>query len=583
MASSDNEKSRLDEAARTGRAINAMEHAFVGVDIGTTSARAGIFDRQGRLISTARRPIAIWHEAGDIVEQSSEDIWQACTDAVRGALKEASLSPSQVKGIGFDATCSLVVLDPAGNPLSVSTSGDPQRNVIVWMDHRAVEQAQRISATGDDVLRHVGGVISPEMETPKLLWLKQHLPATYRDAGHFFDLADYLSYRATGALARSMCTLTCKWTYLAHERRWSRHFFERIELSDLLDKDCARIGSEIVEPGTALGKGLTIESASALGLLPGTPVGASLIDAHAGGVGTVGGQGSDGAPVRVLDRLAYIMGTSACIMATTETPRFVPGVWGPYFSGMVPGLWLNEGGQSAAGAGIDYLVRSHPAHQQAAAAAKEAGVELLDFLEARAIARFSTAGEAALLARSLHVLPEFLGNRSPYADPQARAIIAGLDLDGDIGSLERLFVAGLCGLAYGLADVVDAMRAHGIPCRMMVISGGPSRSPLVRQIMADTTGLPVALPSTAEPVLLGAAMLGAVAGGAFGSLHDAMREMSRLGPSTQATPEMTHFHRGKRDVYAMMRQLDRESRLAMQALDAGPSPAVTDPGKAVCC
>src|SRR6185295_4126006 len=114
-------------------------------------------------------------------------------------------------------------------------------------------------------------------------------------------------------------------------------------------------------------------------------------------------------------------------------------------------------------------------------------------------------------ARGIHILPEFLGNRSPHADPHARAVVAGLDLDGDIESLERLFVAGLCGLAYGLADVVDVMRSHGIPCRMMVISGGASRSALVRQIMADTTGLVVALPSCAEPVLLGAAMLGAVA------------------------------------------------------------------------
>jgi D-ribulokinase len=365
-----------------------------------------------------------------------------------------------------------------------------------------------------------------------------------------------------------MCTLTCKWTYLAHERRWSRPFFERIGLADLLDKDCVRIGSKIVEPATALGKGLTPESAAALGLAAGTPVGAALIDAHAGGIGTIGSQDSDGAPVNVLDRLAYIMGTSACIMATTETPRFVPGVWGPYFSGMVPGLWLNEGGQSAAGAGIDYLVRSHPAYSQAAAAAKDAGVGLLDFLERRAIARFAAVGDTALLARNLHVLPEFLGNRSPHADPQARAIVAGLDLDGDLQSLERVFVSALCGLAYGLADVVDVMRAHGIPCRMMVISGGPSRSPLVRQIMADTTGLTVALPSTAEPVLLGAAMLGAVAGGAFASLRAAMKAMSRLGPVTQASsPEMTRFHAAKREVHTMLHRLDRESRRAMAAVD----------------
>jgi D-ribulokinase len=546
-----------------------MEQAFIGVDVGTASARAGIFDANGGLMATARRPIAIWQEAGDIVEQSSTDIWQACTGAVRAALGEAAVPPSLIKGIGFDATCSLVALDCAGHPLSVSLSGDPQRNVIVWMDHRAVAEAHRISATGDAVLRHVGGIISPEMQTPKLLWLKQHLPATYANAGHFFDLADFLTFRATGSTARSMCTVTCKWSYLAHESRWSRGFFERIGLADLLADGLARIGPEIVAPGTVLANGLTAQAAQAFGLLPATPVGASLIDAHAGGIGTIGGAGPSGEPVNVLDRLAYIMGTSACIMATTDAPRFVPGVWGPYFSAMVPGLWLNEGGQSAAGAGIDHLMRSHPGYGEAVAAASDAKLGLLELLERRAVARFDAIGAAAQLARGIHVLPEFLGNRSPHADPHARAVIAGLDLDQDLDSLERLFVAGLCGLAYGLADVIDALREKGVPCRMMVISGGASRSALVRQIMADTTGLVVTLPSCAEPVLLGSAMLGAVAGGAFASIPEAMAAMSSLGQSTERTaPELTRFHQAKRQVHALMRRLDKESRMTMTTLDA---------------
>src|SRR4051812_6560892 len=114
-----------------------MRQAFIGVDVGTTSARAGLFDAAGTLLATARRPIALWREAGDIAEQSSDDIWQACTGAVRAVLADAGMPPAFVKGVGFDATSSLVVLDGAGKPLSVSPSGDPKRNIIVWMDHRA--------------------------------------------------------------------------------------------------------------------------------------------------------------------------------------------------------------------------------------------------------------------------------------------------------------------------------------------------------------------------------------------------------------------------------------------------------------
>src|SRR6202142_3980720 len=500
-------------AGRPARIVNGtgMKQAFIGVDVGTSSARAAVFDQSGMLLATARHPITIWHEAGNVVEQSSSDIWAACVASVRAAMAEAALPASAVKGMGFDATCSLVVLDAGANPLTVSPSGDERRNVIVWMDHRAIAEARLVNNTHDDVLRYVGGSISPEMEIPKLLWLKKHLPSTYNAAGHFFDLADYLSFRATGSTARSICTLACKWNFLAHEQRWSGSYFERVGLGDLASDGYAKIGKDFVAPGTPLGAGLTRLAALDLGLLEGTPVGASLIDAPAGGVGTIGGRVKSNDSVDVCGRLCYIMGTSACIMATTIEPRFVPGVWGPYYSGMVPGFWLNEGGQSAAGAAIDHLIRSHPAYKEVAAAARGAGTEVLEFLERRIVSGLANPGEAVLVARDVHVLPEFLGNRSPFADPDSRAIVAGMDLDVDIGSMERLFVAGLCGLAYGLADVVDAFRSHGVDSDLMVISGGAARSSLVRQIMADTTGFRIAVPATQEPVPLGAALLGAVA------------------------------------------------------------------------
>jgi D-ribulokinase len=235
---------------------------------------------------------------------------------------------------------------------------------------------------------------------------------------------------------------------------------------------------------------------------------------------------------------------------------------------MVPGFWLNEGGQSAAGAAIDHLIRSHPAYDEAVATAHAGGMEILEFLERRIVARSGSPGEGALYARGLHVLPEFLGNRSPFADPDSRAIVAGMDLDVDVCSMERLFVAGLCGLAYGLADVVEAFRSHGVDSDLMVISGGAGRSSLVRQIMADTTGLSVAVPETEEPVLLGAAMLGAVAGNAYGSIGEAMASMSAIGWLSEPPARgMTEFHRMKRKVHGLLQKLDRESRDVMHGIE----------------
>ena len=131
-----------------------------------------------------------------------------------------------VAGIGFDATCSLVVRDRDGAPVSVSTTGDPAWDTIVWLDHRAVAEAEECTATGHRVLDYVGGVMSPEMEIPKLMWLKRHLPASLgarRPASS--TSPTILTWRASGSTARSECTLTCKWTYLAHEAPgWQRDF-----------------------------------------------------------------------------------------------------------------------------------------------------------------------------------------------------------------------------------------------------------------------------------------------------------------------------------------------------------------------
>src|SRR5689334_20389608 len=207
-----------------------MIQATIGVDVGTLSARAGVFDSDGRLIASARRPIMIWREAGEIVEQSSDDIWRAATQAVGEAVEASGLPPEAVGGMGFDATCSLVALDRNARPLSVSPTDAPERDVIVWMDHRAAEDAERINRSRHETLRYVGGKISPEMHAPKLIWLARCKPGTIARAGHFFDLTDFLSFRATGSLTRSACPAACKFGFLAHEKRWPDGFFDQIGL-----------------------------------------------------------------------------------------------------------------------------------------------------------------------------------------------------------------------------------------------------------------------------------------------------------------------------------------------------------------
>ena len=530
-------------------------HYVIGVDVGTGSARAGIFELTGRMVSSAKRDITLFRASGSIVEQSSAEIWSAVCDAVKGALSQAAVPPDRIAGIGFDATCSLVVLGSGGQSLPVGPSEHAERDIIVWMDHRAVTQAQRINATDHEVLKYVGGRISPEMETPKLLWLLENKPEVFAAAWQFFDLTDFLTWRATGDLSRSTCTVTCKWTYLAHERRWDESYFRTVGLGVLADEAFARIGQTVVDPGTPLGAGLTAAAAAALGLQVGTPVATGVIDAHAGGIGTVGADG------HAESCLAYVFGTSSCTMTTTRRPVFVPGVWGPYFSAMVPDAWLNEGGQSVAGAAIEHLLSMHPAAPDARRRAHDAGQSLPELLAGLATQAATTLSDAVALVDGLHVVPEFLGNRAPLADPQARAVIAGLGMDDDLESLIALYVAGLCGIGYGLRQIIEAQADAGAPIERVVISGGAGRSDLVRQLLADATGKAVLATRAEEPVMLGAAMLGAVAGRLFDGVQSAMAGMSQISRRHEpAAGTVAACHEARFRAFKQLQAVAREIR-----------------------
>ncbi|MEG3662948.1 FGGY-family carbohydrate kinase [Celeribacter halophilus] len=541
-----------------------MDNHFIGVDVGTSSARAGVFDEKGRLLGVAKKDITLWRAKGGIVEQASDNIWDAICYCTKQAIKEAAIDPATVRGLGFDATCSLVVLDHKGAPLAVGPSNDPNRNIMVWMDHRAIEQANRINASGQDVLRYVGGKISPEMETPKLLWLKENKPETFAAARYFFDLADFLSWRATGSEVRSICTLTCKWTYLAHEKRWDMNYFKAIGLEELAKNDFARIGSEVTEIASPLGNGLSEAAAPELGLVAGTPVGASLIDAHCGGIGTFACTGPKGETLAPETQMALVLGTSACALTLAKEAQFVDGVWGPYYGAMVPGYWLLEGGQSAYGAALDHLVTLHPAFGAMKEKAAEAGLALPVYLEKRATEKAGTLEAVANMARNLHIVPEFLGNRAPHADPQATGVINGLTLDSSEDSLINLYVAGLCGLCYGTRQIIEAEKAKGLPLETLVVSGGAAQSPLLRRILADASGMQVALPETVEPVLLGGAIIGAVAAGFYTDLQTAAGNMSAIKDiCTPNKGEVARLHDKKFLAFVTLQDANRKIRKVM--------------------
>jgi FGGY-family pentulose kinase len=534
---------------------------FIGVDVGTGSARAGVFTANGRMLGQSTQAIKMWKPKPDFVEQSSDDIWKACCAVVRAAVKQADIKAGDVAGLGFDATCSLVALDANDKPVSLSPSGKDEQNVIVWMDHRAIPEAEAINQTKHPVLRYVGGVISPEMETPKLLWVKKYLPKAWKRTARFFDLPDFLTYRATGDETRSLCSTVCKWTYLGHRgpdgAGWDASYFKAIGLGDLAAEKFKRIGTKVRPMGEPIGGGLSGKAAKELGLNAGTAVGVSIIDAHAGGLGMLG------APVRggkvtaksLETRLALIGGTSSCHMAVSVKPLFIRGIWGPYFSAMIPGLWLTEGGQSATGALIDHVIFSHAAAAPLQAEAGKRGKTIYELLNARldALAKSEGVAHPSHLTRDLHVQPDFHGNRSPRANPTLRGALTGLSLSATADDLARQYLAAIQAVAYGTRHILEEMNKKGYAIKTLLACGGGTKNPVFLREHADITGCAIVLPREPEAVLLGSAVLGGVASGHFSSVLAAMNAMNAADKVIEpAKGHVAKYHDSKYRVFHRM-------------------------------
>ncbi|KAK3607536.1 hypothetical protein CHS0354_025791 [Potamilus streckersoni] len=545
---------------------------FLGVDVGSASTRAALVQEDGKIVAMATEAIQIWCPEPNYYEQSSDDIWRAVVKTVKEVINVGNIQKEDVKGIGFDATCSLVVVDTEGKPLSVSPSGRSECNIIMWMDHRAGDQAQKINKTHHSLLKHYGGAISLEMEIPKLLWIKENLNSTWKKASQFFDLCDFLTWRTTGGCqTRSMCSVVCKWMYTADGKDnngWSDEFFRLIGLDDMAEKGFDRIGQDIKSQGEACGAGICREVAAEMGLCPGTSVAVSMVDAHCGTLGCLGCMTEKS----VLElppltcRMALICGTSTCHMSMSEEPHFVSGVWGPLYSIIIPGLWGNEGGQSATGKLIDHVLENHVAYNEALKEAKIRNLHLHDYLYEKLIEEAATENleSVSLLTQDLHVWPDYHGNRSPLADHTMKGMVSGLTLRSDVLSLAVLYLATVQALSYSSKHIISEMRKAGQEISVFYVCGGLRKNTLYIQTHADVIGFPVILPDEPESVLLGAAILGATASGTYSSIQEAMQHMGGRGQVIFPNKMEESYHSKKYEVFLMMYQHQKQYREIME-------------------
>ncbi|KAI1428515.1 Nup93/Nic96-domain-containing protein [Xylaria sp. FL1777] len=535
----------------------------VRIDVGTGSARACLIDSSGDIKALASEAIKLWQPQTGYYEQSTTDIWHCICHCVQRVVHQSGVDSSLIKGIGFDATCSLAVFaHDTDEPVTVTgpdfENDGNDRNVILWLDHRPVDETEKINATGHNLLRYVGGKMSIEMEIPKVLWLKNNMPAELFDRCKFYDLADALTHLATGNETRSFCSTVCKQGYVpvgvdGSVKGWQEDFYHAIGLSDLVKDNFKRMGGVDGVNGNYMSAGelvgtLSEHASKQLGLPAGIAVGSGVIDAYAGWIGTVGakvdtqyGQADESHPANDLaqasTRLAAVAGTSTCHLALSEKPVFVNGVWGPYRDVLLPGFWLAEGGQSATGELLRHVIETHPAHKDIIPLAEAMQLNIYDYMNVhlRELAEKAAAPTVSYLGRHFFFYGDLWGNRSPIADPNMKGAVIGLSSDSSVDGLALYYYATMEFIALQTRQIVEAMNKEGHNIQTIFMSGSQCQNDMLMDLIATCCDMPVLIPRYVHAAVVhGAAMLGAKAASADHSgntenLWSIMDRMSKPG------------------------------------------------------
>lgn len=484
---------------------------LLALDFGTGGVRAGLYDTDTRTIrGQAERAYATSHPRPGWAEQDPLAWWEAAIVATRAATAKAGLvGAAGIAGITVATTASTVVV--------ARGDGTPLRPAILWMDCRAAEESRATEQVAHPVLAFSGGGDAVEWLVPKAMWLAKHEPALYRDADVICEAVDYVNFRLTGRWAGSQMNATCKWNYDPLAGCFSPDLFAAFAVPDLVDK----LPSEIVPVGGVVGT-LRAEAAADLGLAPGAVVAQGGIDAHMGvyGADTVKPGG-----------LLMIAGTSVVHLAqAAEQPRMA-GIWGPYPSALADGLWLIEGGQVSAGSILSWL------------SDRIFGLDAKGFEGLLAEAAAVPVGAGGLLA-----LDYWMGNRTPYRDPNLRGAILGLSLWHDRAAIYRAAVEAV---ALGSLAIVDGLRGAGVAMDRFVMAGGICKNPLWLKTTVDALGVPVLVAREDNLSLRGGFASAATGLGLFPSLIEASEAFA--APAVLHEPD-AKAHAAYRDLLGLYRE-----------------------------
>ena len=482
-----------------------MADYLLGLDAGTTSVKAALFDNRGACLGIGREEYLLSTPSAEEAELDAEIYWLSSVKAIHTAIQAAGVPPAQVRA--------MAVSSQGETTIPVNAQGAPLRPALVWLDNRSHSQAQWLASRFDpQEVYEVTGVpeITPTWSACKILWIRQNEPKIFKHAYKYLLVKDYLVYRLTGEFVTDGATACTTLLYDIRHHQWWPEMLDGVGISPNQLPD-------ITQPGEAVGK-LTAPAAQELGLDKQTLVINGGMDQAAGAIG---------AGSITPDVISESTGAALAIQVTTPYPDMRSVNRMPLYVHSLPGLYLFVPVLPTGGMAFKWFRDTFGDSE--IQAARKSNREAYDLLT-------EMAAQVEPGSDGLVMLPHLMGAFSPEENPAARGVFSGFTLGHGKGHFVRAILEGV---AFNLRQILEALSQTGYHFSEVRTSGGGSRSKLWNQIKADVCGLPIVTLANEETALLGDAILAGTACGVFSSIFEACAQMvalkQRILPGAQRT------------------------------------------------
>jgi xylulokinase len=472
---------------------------LIGIDVGTTSVKAGLFSVDHQQLAVAREEYRLDTPATDRAQLDPRVYWQACVRTVRQVIERSGINPADVRAIG--------VSSQGETTITLDRSGEPLYPAMVWLDNRASDQSARLAQQFSDRLYEITGIpeMLPTWTASKALWLREAEPELFARVWKFMLVQDYMIFRLTGRVVTDgSISCTTAWFDIRRYTWWPEMLAAVGVQTDQLP--------EIVQPGSRVAQ-LSLEAAEAFGLTTDTLVVTGGMDQSTGAIGA--GNIAPGI-------ISESTGAALAIQAPITDPGLDPHQVVPVYCHSLPGMYLFVPVCPTAGMVLKWLRDTF--FQPEIRLAEENGLDSYELMT-------EMAASIAPGADGLTLLPHLMGAFSPIPNQAARGSFSGFTLSHQRAHFVR---AVLEGVAYILRQNLDSIQQAGVPVLELRSTGGGSRSALWNQIKADVCKLPVLTLANEDTALLGDAILAGVACGVFASVAEGCRAM--VVPGKEFTP-----------------------------------------------